>query len=250
VLDGLREWVEDHAPMVKALAGFVVAGVLIAWWLYDPPLTAGPSAGPDTRVLILMHGAGAPKNDLKPLADELAGVAPKLRVVLVAGPHRMGRGRTWYPSFSADSQEEVDARLLEFRAEARAIVEARIAEALDDGVPASAIYVGGFSQGATVALDVVLNGERGRSIGGLVSLSGGALPLDRSKLDGRAALRAFVSHGESDGVLAPGDSDALAEALEDAGHDVEWLSFEGGHAIPPEVRQALGKFLAEPRAPS
>lgn len=239
----LQDLWREHAAAIKAGLALLAALAFGVWWFYEPPVSVGEAASERGRVLILMHGHGAAKDDLEPLANELSQVAPGVRFVLPAGPHRHGSGRTWYPYFTAGSQAEVDRRMLELRQQAREVVSKIVADLKADGVAPERIYVGGFSQGATVALDVVMSPE-GAELGGLVSLSGGALDLDLTPLAERAKLRAFVSHGSADRVTKPSTSTDLAQALEEGGHEVQLVTFPSGHTIAPMVRQALGEFLA------
>ena len=240
----MNDWIQRNGTALKLALLVAGAVAVLWWWSSDPPVRVGESPGPESRVLILLHGHGASKTDLEPLAQQLADVAPGMTFIMPSAPHRVGMGRTWYPSFSADSQEEVDTRLLELRAEARDVVTEIVDGLIDDGVPVEEIYVGGFSQGATVALDVVLETPDDVMPGGLVSLSGGAFVLDLSSLNARPALRVFVSHGKRDGVLGSGRSRDLVAALDAAGHEVEFVHFDGGHAIPVGVIERLGDFLA------
>ncbi len=246
MIDELRDRLEENAGAVKAALVLALVGAFAWWWFADPPVEVGPSPGPTGRVLILLHGAGASKTDLEPLAEQLAQTAPKVTFIMPSAPHSSGLGRTWYPSFTAESQQAVDARMLELRAEARAVVMEIVDDLKSDNVPTKQIYVGGFSQGATVALDVVLTGPAGAELGGLVSLSGGALALDLAPLQQRATLRAFVSHGKSDSVLGGGNSKKLVDALEKGGHEVEFLEFDGGHTVPFEAVKSLAAFLSAP----
>jgi predicted esterase len=186
-----------------------------------------------------MHGRGADANDLQPLANQLSKVAPKVKFVLPAGPLRFGQGLAWYPRKEVASPQQME----QARTAARAIVMKAVEQVRGTGVSDGEIYVGGFSQGASVALDVVLSPE-GSKLGGLISLSGGVLALDLSRLRQRAPLRAFVSHGTADPVLDFATSQQLAEALEHSHHPVRFVQFEGGHTIAPVVRQELGAFLA------
>lgn len=241
MIDDIRDWLEENADGAKALAVAVLAVTLLWWMLADPAVRVGPSPGPGGRVLILLHGHGASKTDLEPVALQLSAMAPRVSFVMPSGTHSMIRGRTWYPSFREDTQEAVRVRMLELRAEARAVATELADDAISDGVSPDQIYVGGFSQGATVALDVVLEDER---YGALVSMSGGSLQLDLEPLSERSPLRAFVSHGKSDSVLNISKSRAIVAALEAGQHPVEFVEFDGRHEIPQEVIDALGAFLA------
>lgn len=211
----------------------------------EPAPKPKPAAPVRQRVVLLMHGHGAARDDLLPLSQRLQQLAPKVRFELPGAPHDYGRGASWYPPFESAKPEEAEQLTLELRAQARQVVFDFIDRLAAEGVRESDIYVGGFSQGATVALDVV-SSQRGAHLGGLISLSGGALDLDLGGLARRAPLRAFVSHGSADPRLPQRKSLQLVRALQQEGHSVRWVPFGGGHSIPPEVVQALGQFLAEP----
>jgi predicted esterase len=190
-----------------------------------------------------MHGRGARADDLQSLADELSRAAPKAKFRLAAGPHPIGKGLTWYPRFTASTPEELEQRMLALRVQARGVVMSIVNELRGQGVPDQQIYVGGFSQGASVALDVAMSPE-GSKLGGLISLSGGAIDLDLSPLQGRAKLRAFVSHGSQDRVIQQQKSRDLVDALRRGQHEVRFVEFDGDHTIPGTVRHDLGEFLA------
>lgn len=186
-----------------------------------------------------MHGRGASANDLQPLADQLSKVAPKVKFILPAGPLTFGRGLAWYPRANETAPAEMD----QARTRARGLVLDAVKQLRKEGFDDSQLLVGGFSQGATVALDVVLSPE-GARLGGLISLSGGVLELDLLRLQRRAKLRAFVSHGTADPVLEFSTSKGLVAALQQNHHPVQFVEFDGAHTIPAIVREQLGAFLA------
>ena len=102
------------------------------------------------------------------------------------------------------------------------------------------IAIGGFSDGASYALSLgIMNG---RLFSHILAFSPGFMaPLDQ---EGRPKI--FVSHGTQDDVLPIGRcSRRLAPTLQQAGYDVRYLEFEGGHSMPmPIVRDAFSWFLA------
>lgn len=106
-------------------------------------------------------------------------------------------------------------------------------------IDAAHVAVGGFSDGASYALSLgVANGDLFTHV---IAFSPGFLaPAGRQ---GRPAI--FISHGTRDQVL-PIDSTSrrLVPALREAGYSVEFLEFDGPHAIPPPITvAALGWFL-------
>jgi len=232
-----------HRKTLLLTLGGALFGLFTVWWFSDPPARVGPRPHPPGRVVILCHGHGAPKRDLVPLARWLHRIAPDVTFLIPGAPHQAVLGRAWYPSFTAESPAAVEARLLEYRVQARAVVERLIDDVVARGVPASSIYVGGFSEGATVALDVILSSPRGAELGGLIWLSGGGPRLDLDGLRGRQRMSAFIGHGRRDSVVAPARSLQLAALLREEGHDVRLEVFDGDHEVRPVVA-SLGLFLA------
>ena len=230
-------------------AGIAILAVVAFgwWWTRDATIRVGPEPDADGLVVILLHGFGAPADDLEGLAVELSELAPAVSFLVPAAPHRVGAGgRAWYRNVRANSKEELEALLSEQRAEAREIVSKHVRKLVENGIPPARIYVGGFSQGAMVAVDLALSDGVGREIGGLLALSGGEIRQPLGQFGERGPLRAFVSHGRKDSVVRITHAEKLVAALEEGGHTVAWVPFDGGHQIPAEVRARLGEFLARP----
>ena len=99
--------------------------------------------------------------------------------------------------------------------------------------------IGGFSDGASYALSLGLtNGDLFRHV---VAFSPGFL-APTARID---QPRVFVSHGTHDPVLPiEACSRRIVPALRDAGLDVTYMEFDGGHAVPPAIAAAgLDWFL-------
>jgi phospholipase/carboxylesterase len=110
-------------------------------------------------------------------------------------------------------------------------------------VPADHIVLGGFSQGAMLALDVAA--LRARKPAALVLMSGSmvALPQWFGHAPTLKGLEIFMSHGRADHTLPFAVAEVLRDRLGQVGARVAWLPFDGGHEIPPAVVQALTSFL-------
>jgi phospholipase/carboxylesterase len=212
----------------------------------------GGGKGP---VVVLLHGFGAPGDDLVSLWRVLAAprgtrfVFPEAPVDL--GPRYMG-GRAWW---------SID---LEDRMRRHALGEAPDPAQVPDGLGASRTKVlallgeievllgpapgktvlGGFSQGAMLALDVALHSSQ--ALAGLVFLSGTHIAAREwaTRLEARRGLPVFMSHGRGDELLPFGISEGLRDELTAHGLGVEWVPFQGGHGIPPGVVDAAGAFLS------
>lgn len=109
------------------------------------------------------------------------------------------------------------------------------------GVPLSQVVLGGFSQGAMLAVDVALHLPG--PLAGLVALSGA--PVNRRAWRAAQAhpTRRFQSHGMEDEILPFEVGVALDEFLREAGFPGDLYRFHGGHEISAGVLESLGCFL-------
>lgn len=216
----------------------------------DPrPIDAAWIGAADTGapLVVLLHGYGAPGDDLVPLGRELrARLDRPVRVALPVAPLALGPdARAWWQielgARPADRGEESPEGLRAARRDLSAWLEAqREAGRLDP----ERTVLAGFSQGAMLAAEISLRGSlRPRAF---AMLSGG--PLDEA-----AWLRAarshppeavFMSHGRRDPLLSFAASRRLADGLRRAGVPVTFEAFDGPHAIPPPVREAFVGWLA------
>jgi phospholipase/carboxylesterase len=226
----------------------------------DVVLGGGPDrqGGGDGPMLVLLHGYGAPGEDLVPLARQL-DVPPDVRFAFPAAPLRLEpssppemSGRAWWHLDMMELQRAVmlrDYEALTTRvpaglAEARAGVMALL-DALerDHRVTPEKLVLGGFSQGAMLATDVTL--RRVKPPAGLAILSGSLicreewLPL----LKARAGLPVVQSHGRADPVLSYQLAEERHRELASAGLLVEFVPFSGGHGIPNSALDALTALL-------
>src|SRR6478735_6210276 len=167
----------------------------------------GGGSGP---LVVLLHGYGAPGTDLVPLWRELT-VPHEVRFVFPEAPLELGfGGRAWWPINMARLQErfsksgvapliaEVPPGIDEARA---AVIELLDVLERDFGARPEQTVLGGFSQGAMLATDVVL--RTSRPFGGLALLSGTLISHDEwlPLMAARRGLSVLQSHGRGDPVL-------------------------------------------------
>jgi phospholipase/carboxylesterase len=188
--------------------------------LYVP---AGYRADRPSPFVLSLHGAGGNElfglYPLQDLADE-AGI-------LILSP--ASRGRTW------------DVLLGGFGPDV-AYIDAALAWAFNRcAVDSARVAVSGFSDGASYALSLgITNGGLFPSV--LAFSPGFAAPAGRN-----GVARFFVSHGTRDDVLRiDHTSRRVVPSLKDAGYDVTYVEFEGGHTVPTDVaRKGLAWFLGD-----
>lgn len=213
--------------------------------------------GGDGPVVMLLHGFGAPGDDLVPLADvidvpgETRWLFPEAPLSLNMG---LGDSRAWWIIDFARIQADREAgRIRDLSAEipqGLALARERVLAFLKElprqfPLNYERTVIGGFSQGAMLTCDAILHTDY--PFAGLVQLSGNLLagevwlPLTGK----RKGLPVFQSHGTQDDILPHIGAERLRDALSQAGLVVEWHSFQGGHEIPEMVLRGLSKFMTK-----
>jgi phospholipase/carboxylesterase len=201
--------------------------------------------------VVLLHGYGAPGDDLVSLARSL--LRPGARFILPAAPLALGNGgRAWWrleasdrPPYLTDVADggviRPPAPSAELEA-ARSGVQAVLTKTREQYAPEQ-ICLLGFSQGAMLALDVAL--AAAPPVQRVAVLSGAFLADAAAQTAALHALRpvVFISHGREDTRLPFSGAERMKTELEQRGLQVTWLPFSGGHEIPEGVVLELRTFL-------
>jgi phospholipase/carboxylesterase len=206
-------------------------------------------------LVMLLHGFGAPGDDLVSLAGAM-DTPHGTRFLFPEGPLSLNLGfgdaRAWWIiDMNKIAQDRAAGRLRDPRVEvpkglapAREQVRALLEEAERKlGADPARTVIGGFSQGAMLACDLVLRTRR--PFAGMIMLSGTLLCRQEWEplMPGRRGLPVFQSHGQHDDLLAHQFAEELRDGLTAAGLSVEWTSFRGGHEIPEPVMRRAGSYL-------
>jgi phospholipase/carboxylesterase len=175
------------------------------------------------RTLVLFHGFGADENDLLAIGDELD---PRLRVVSLQAPIALDfGGRAWFNlqqtprGFTFDPAEVAEASRLALEA----------VEEIARGSPRP--LLGGFSQGAGVALSVAL--PRPDLTSGVLVLSGLPPPAAQGPPGGLGGLPAFVAHGLHDPLIPVEVGRGTRDLLTRLGAEVTYREYPMGHMVVP-----------------
>jgi phospholipase/carboxylesterase len=199
--------------------------------------------------IIWMHGLGADAHDFEPIVPELARpLGQPLRFVFPNAPVRPVtvnagyRMRAWFDlkalGGSSIAPDEPGIR------ESAAAIRELIRRENDHGIPTNRIVLGGFSQGAGLA---VFTGVRhsGR-LAGIVGFSGFPLltdSLDVERSSENASTPVFLGHGTYDPVVDVSLGEALRGALETRGYPVEWHTYPMVHTVSIEELNHLVEWL-------
>jgi phospholipase/carboxylesterase len=183
---------------------------------------AGLDPARPAPLIVALHGAGGIAMQLL----DLMAVQAESHGVIVLAPE--SRGSTW-DMIQGGYGPDV------------AFIDRALAKIFQlHPIDPSRVALSGFSDGASYGLSLgVINGELFDHI---FAFSPGFM-APTSTAD---TPQIFVSHGIHDEVL-PIDpcSRRIVPTLRQAGYDVEYHEFEGGHVVPPDmVERAVVRFLA------
>lgn len=218
----------------------------------------GGGKGP---VVVLLHGFGAPGSDLVALGSALA-LPTDVRFVFpeallsLGFDSGFGEARAWWWLDPSDFERAIRsgtvAELINKTPEGLLQASQAIRDLVTHiqkelGAGPEHLVLGGFSQGAVLAMDAALGMDT--PLAGLVLLSGAIVSQQQwlSRLSTHRDCPVFQSHGRQDPILPFALAEQLHQTLLDAGLAVTWHPFEGGHGIPAEVLQNLRDFLCELR---
>ncbi|MFM7057181.1 MAG: alpha/beta hydrolase [Planctomycetota bacterium] len=220
-----------------------------------------PADTPPALLVVLSHGFGAAGDDLAGLGVQLLQTVPELavavRFVFPAAPqdlaeYGMPGGRAWWPINMAGLMQMQQTRdysqLTQLRPPGMTEATAQLAVAIREmqqhwGLADNQLVVGGFSQGAMVSTNLVLDLPLHPAL--LVIFS--CTLLDRAHWE-ELALRhkgcpVLLSHGSTDDILPQSAAEELVQMLQKAGFTLDVCRFRGGHTIPMNVLAALSESL-------
>ena len=223
-------------------------------------VVGGPDreGGGNGPIVILLHGFGAPGDDLVSLWRTLR-VPDTVRFVFPVAPLKLDGGlpdgRAWWMlDVDQIARDVASGRGRDIHAVPPGLAVAReqlfaMMNELDRqwGLPTDHVFIGGFSQGAMLACDTVVRSSR--AFAGLIILSGSIIAEREweERWPSRKGLPVFQSHGTDDPLLPHETATQLKDSLLRHGLPVTWHEFRGGHEIPFSVLERLGPFLTNPQ---
>lgn len=200
------------------------------------------------NTVIWLHGLGADGYDFVPVVRELDALkAPPARYVFPHAPTRpvtINNGmvmRAWYDILGVDlvrREDETGVRA------SQTLVEAMIEREVARGTPRSRIVLAGFSQGGAITLQAGL--RQAEPLAALLALST-YLPLasvfeaERAAASQRVPI--FMAHGRSDPVIPLVRATASRDALQRAGHPLEWHEYDMPHSVCEQEICDIAAFL-------
>jgi phospholipase/carboxylesterase len=189
--------------------------------------------------LVLLHGRGADEHDLQPFL-ELLDPARRLLGLTLGGPLALPPGgRHWYavprvgfpdPATFATSYGLLGDWLAGLSAAT--------------GLAPEQLVLGGFSQGAVMALALALGAGR-PTPAAVIALSGFVPTVDGWTADvRRPGLPAFVAHGRRDPVIPVEFGRATRDLLAPSPVDLTYVETDAAHHVDPRTLGELPAWLA------
>jgi predicted esterase len=200
-----------------------------------PVLAAGTPLAEARAAVILAHGRGADARDMLGLAQHFAvpGVA------YLAPDATM---QHWYP---ARFMEPL-AHNAPWLSSALACVGRAVQAVGAAGIPAERLVLGGFSQGACLALEYAA--RHATRYGGLVALAGGLIGPDGTPRDYAGSFDgtpAFIGVGDVDAHIPVARARHSADVLERMGAAVDLRVYPGlPHTVVPDQVEAARALIA------
>lgn len=173
-------------------------------------------------LVVLLHGAG--ETSLQWQSDEMRGLAEEFGFVLMAPD---ARARSW--DFLIEGHFGSDVVFLDLALD-------RVFDLCN--IDPTRVVLAGFSDGASYALSLgLINGDLFNHIIGFS-------PALLFAPERRGTPDVFISHGANDPVISVTNSrDNLVPALRGAGYMVEFVEFDGGHAVPLSVARSAFTWI-------
>jgi len=199
------------------------------------------SGGPAKQLVVLLHGLGADGNDLIGLAPVLSQVLPDAAFVSPNAPFPCDMAPFGYQWFSV--QDRTPAVMLAGVRMAASILDPFLDEQLEaHGLTPDRMALIGFSQGTMMSLHVGL--RRPEPVAGILGYSGRLIAPELLPDEIRSRPPVQLVHGQAD-EMVPFESMALAaEALREAGVEVETHACPGlGHGIDQDGLMVGARFL-------
>ncbi len=214
--------------------------------------------------VILCHGYGAPGHDLAGLSlewiDRLGEAAGVFRFVFPAARNDLAEfgmpdGRAWWPINMARLAELAHAETFDQLHDEHPPEIDAARELLCDAIggitdelagSATPLVLGGFSQGAMLAMDASLRGPMAPPVG-LFQFSGTLICGDAWEplFPRLTSTVVFQSHGKLDPILPFSSAETLRDRLIERGVAVEFYPFDGPHTIDPGAVERTTEILRQ-----
>ncbi len=186
--------------------------------------------------IIWLHGLGADGYDFKDIIAQLRLPSSlNVKFILPHAPIRpvtLNQGfamRAWYDIYGLSDHSPEDKPGIQA---SQLAIEALLQNQIATGIPAQAIFLGGFSQGGPMALHVGLRFKQ--PLAGIMGLStylpiAATLQVEKNPENQNTPI--LLTHGIHDDILPLSWGLSTKEILEKSGHPVDWKTYNMAHQL-------------------
>lgn len=195
--------------------------------------TIPPLSGKAKQLVIFLHGYGSNGADLIDIGEQWAEELPDCAFVSPNAPdvcEQYAAGFQWFSIRAIDPQSfEREQSAQRALPALNAFIDAELEKW---GVDESRLVVGGFSQGAMMAMYAMP--RRKKPCAGVIGWSGMLIDAEGLKAPGIVKMPILAIHGDRDDVVPPSNLAKIDEGFMAAGFDVETMMRPGlTHNIDP-----------------
>jgi thioredoxin 1 len=196
-----------------------------------------------SRLLLLIHGYGADERDLGGLLSYLDPEG-RFRTVLPRGPVAAPPGFAWYDIASVGGGSGADATFLSSLDALDDLLDEMCGE---QGLARAEAVVGGFSQGAALALALGLRRSERAHPAGVLAMSCYLPDVEGLEYDWETAvdIAVLVQHGTEDPLIPVERGRALAQTLLDRGVPLTYSEYPMAHQVALESVQQAHDWLLQ-----
>ncbi len=183
----------------------------------QPVLARGVALTDAHAAVILVHGRGADATDILPLADEF-------EVANVAYLAPDAAQNAWYPDRFMEPMTKNEPWL----SSALAFLDRVVSDVVKAGIPHERLVIGGFSQGACLALEYAA--RHATRYGGVIAFAGGLIGPDETPRDYAGSFDGtpvFIGVGDQDHHIPVVRSQLSAEVYTRMGAEVDLRVYAG-----------------------
>lgn len=204
---------------------------------YVATIPSGRRQTDSMPLVMLLHGRGADAHDLADLAP-LLDSPPGCRFIFPNAPTPfepypgMAAGWTWFDGWPPEHRSLVASRMTLLR----------FCEEVRQRYPSDRFLLGGFSQGALMALDGGL--RMNQPPAAILALSGGLYEADLPSLASARQIPLYIGHGAFDDVVPINYARRARQVLEAAGLEVEYHEYPMAHQIIQDEVDSVRAFIA------
>jgi phospholipase/carboxylesterase len=214
------------------------------------PIIINPKGEIPKYSLIFMHGLGASAHDFSNMPYELnLPSSLKMRFIFPNAPlnavtinHGM-KMPAWFDIRSLTDLDDEDEKGMR---KSQVNIAQLIGQQIDQGISANHIFLGGFSQGAAIALLTGLQYEK--PLAGIIALSG-YLPLaknlEKCPITSRKTLPIFIGHGSFDSVVPVALAIRTKNALNKLGYKPDYHTYNMAHQVSFEEMQDVKQWIVK-----